>query len=264
MQLIDSLQAGNAAARTLRRDLHAHPELRFEEHRTSDLVARVLAGLGIEVHRGLGGTGLVGVIRAGQSRRSIGLRADMDALPMQEVNTFEHRSRFDGRMHACGHDGHTAMLLAAAGHLATTRCFDGTVYLIFQPAEEGGAGARRMIEDGLFDRFPAEAVFALHNWPGFPFGQFVALPGPVMASTNEFDIRVRGLGGHAAMPHLAHDPVLCAAQIVQGLQSIVSREKDPARSAVLSVTRLRAGEAITTRFSDGAVQSRVEAPPPPP
>jgi amidohydrolase len=269
VQLIDSLLAGKAAARALRRDLHAHPELRFEERRTSDLVARELADHGIEVHRGLGGTGLVGVIRAGQSRRCIGLRADMDALPLQEVNSFEHRSRFDGRMHACGHDGHTAMLLAAAGHLASTRCFDGTVYLIFQPAEEGGAGARRMIEDGLFDRFPADAVFALHNWPGFPFGQFVALPGPVMASTNEFDIRVHGLGGHAAMPHLAHDPVLSAVQIVQGLQSIVSREKDPARSAVLSVTRLRAGEAInaipdqaqiagTVRTFDDAVTSLFE------
>jgi hippurate hydrolase len=243
MQLIEDLVRSNPESRALRRDLHAHPELRFEEHRTSDLVARTLERHGIPVHRGLGGTGVVGVIRAGASKRSVGLRADMDALPVQEVNTFAHRSRFDGRMHACGHDGHTAMLLAAARHLAATRAFDGTVVLIFQPAEEGGAGARKMIEDGLFERFACDAVFALHNWPGYALGQFVALPGPIMASTNEFDITVRGQGGHAAMPHLCIDPVLCAAQIVQALQGHVTRDKDPAQSAVLSVTKIHAGHA---------------------
>jgi amidohydrolase len=243
VQLIDSLVQSNTESRALRRDLHAHPELRFEEHRTSDVVARTLAQAGIEVHRGLGGTGVVGVIRSGSSGRSIGLRADMDALPVQEINIFEHRSRFEGRMHACGHDGHTAMLLAAARHLAATRAFRGNVVLIFQPAEEGGRGALKMIEDGLFEQFPCDAVFAMHNWPGFGFGQFVALPGPIMASTNEFDITVQGVGGHAAMPHLGADPVLTAVQIVQGLQSIVTREKDPARSAVLSVTQIHAGRA---------------------
>jgi len=243
MQLIESLTKAKAELQAIRRDLHAHPELRFEERRTADLVARTLAGWGIEVHRGLGGTGVVGLIRSGQSRRSIGLRADMDALPVQEVNTFVHRSRFDGRMHACGHDGHTAMLLAAARHLAAARTFDGTVVLIFQPAEEGGAGADRMIREGLFERFHCDAVFALHNWPGLAVGQFAVAPGPMLASTNEFEIRVSGRGGHAAMPHLTVDPVLIAVQIVQGLQGIVTRTRNPIDPAVLSVTMIHAGDA---------------------
>jgi amidohydrolase len=243
MQLIDSLAQSRSELQAIRRDLHAHPELRFEEQRTADLVARTLAGWGVEVHRGLAGTGVVGVVRGGKPGRSIGLRADMDALPIQEINSFVHRSQFDGRMHACGHDGHTAMLLAGARHLASTRNFDGTVVLIFQPAEEGGAGADRMIRDGLFERFPCDAVFALHNWPGLAVGQFAVAPGPMLASTNEFEIQVTGRGGHAAMPHLTIDPILIAVQIVQGLQGIVSRTRNPIDSAVLSVTMLHAGDA---------------------
>ncbi len=251
MQLIDNVVRSQSELQAIRQDLHAHPELRFEEHRTADLIARTLTQWGIPVHRGLGGTGVVGLIQSGDSKRSIGLRADMDALPIRETNTFPHRSQFDGRMHACGHDGHTAMLLAAARHLAATRSFDGSVVLIFQPAEEGGAGARRMIQDGLFERFGCDAVFALHNWPGLRAGQFAVAPGPMMASTNEFEIRVTGLGGHAALPHLTVDPVLIAVQIVQGLQSIVTRAKKPVDSAVLSVTMLHAGD-ITNVIPDQA------------
>jgi hippurate hydrolase len=243
MQLIDSLAQSRSELQAIRRDLHAHPELRFEEQRTADVVARTLNGWGVEVHRGLAGTGVVGVVRSNKPGRSIGLRADMDALPIQETNTFSHRSCFDGRMHACGHDGHTTMLLAAARHLAATRNFDGTVVLIFQPAEEGGAGADRMIREGLFDRFPCDAVFALHNWPGLAVGQFAVAPGPMLAATNEFEIRVTGRGGHAAMPHLTVDPVLAAVQIVQGLQGIVTRARNPIDSAVLSVTMIHAGDA---------------------
>jgi len=243
MQLVDSLSQSRSELQAIRRDLHAHPELRFQEQRTADLVARTLAGWGVEVHRGLAGTGVVGLIRSGKPGRSIGLRADMDALPIQETSTFAHRSQFDGRMHACGHDGHTAMLLAAACHLAASRAFDGTVVLIFQPAEEGGAGADRMIREGLFDRFPCDAVFALHNWPGLAVGQFAVAPGPMLASTNEFNIGVTGRGGHAAMPHLTVDPVLVAVQIVQGLQGIVTRTRNPIDSAVLSVTMIHAGDA---------------------
>jgi amidohydrolase len=243
MQLVDSLAQSRSELQAIRRDLHAHPELRFQEQRTADLVARTLAGWGIEVHRGLAGTGVVGLIRSGKPGRSIGLRADMDALPIQETNSFAHRSQFDSRMHACGHDGHMTMLLAAARHLAASRSFDGTVVLIFQPAEEGGAGANRMIQEGLFDRFPCDAVFALHNWPGLKVGQFAVAPGPMMASTNEFDIRVTGRGGHAAMPHLTVDPVLVAVQIVQGLQGIVTRARNPNDLAVLSVTMIHAGDA---------------------
>jgi amidohydrolase len=243
MQLVDSLAQSRSELQAIRRDLHAHPELRFQEQRTADLVARKLGEWGIEVHRGLGGTGVVGLIRSGKPGRSIGLRADMDALPIQETNSFAHRSQFDGRMHACGHDGHMAMLLAAARHLAVSRSFAGTVVLIFQPAEEGGAGADRMIREGLFDRFPCDAVFALHNWPGLAVGQFAVTPGPMMASTNEFDIRVTGRGGHAAMPHLTVDPVLIAVQIVQALQGIVTRTRNPNDLAVLSVTMIHAGDA---------------------
>jgi amidohydrolase len=243
MQLVDSLAQARSELQAIRRDLHAHPELRFQEQRTADLVARTLAEWGVEVHRGLAGTGVVGVIRSGKPGRSIGLRADMDALPIQETNSFTHRSQLDGRMHACGHDGHMAMLLGAARHLAASRSFAGTVVLIFQPAEEGGAGADRMIREGLFDRFPCDAVFALHNWPGLAVGQFAVAPGPMMASTNEFDIRVTGRGGHAAMPHLTVDPVLVAVQIVQGLRGIVTRTRNPNDLAVLSVTMLHAGDA---------------------
>jgi len=243
MKLIDSIVAEAASMAELRRDIHAHPELSFQEHRTAELVARKLGEWGIEVHRGLGGTGVVGVISHGTSGRAIGLRADMDALPLQETNGFAHASRHAGVMHACGHDGHTAMLLAAARQLARQRTFDGTVYLIFQPAEEGGAGARRMIEDGLFERFPMEAVFGMHNWPGLPAGTFALSPGPVMASSNEFRIVIHGKGGHAAMPHNAIDPVLVACQMVQAFQTIVSRNIKPIEAGVVSVTMVHAGHA---------------------
>ncbi len=243
MNLIDPIVSGAAEIAALRRDLHAHPELCFKEVRTADVVAAKLTEWSIPIHRGLGTTGVVGIVKAGTSQRAIGLRADMDALPMQEVNTFAHASRHAGRMHACGHDGHTAMLLAAAKHLAQHRDFDGTVYLIFQPAEEGGGGAREMIKEGLFEQFPMEAVFGLHNWPGLAQGQFAASAGPVMASSNEFKIIVRGKGGHAAMPHNALDPVPVACQMVQAFQTIISRNTKPIEAGVISVTMVHAGEA---------------------
>ncbi|MEJ2801343.1 M20 aminoacylase family protein [Comamonadaceae bacterium PP-2] len=246
MNLIDNIVAQAAAMTAIRRDIHAHPETCFEEHRTSELVATLLTEWGIEVHRGLGKTGVVGLIRGrdgGQSGRSLGLRADMDALPMQELNAFAHASKTPGKMHACGHDGHTTMLLAAAQHLARQRDFDGTVVLIFQPAEELGGGAHAMIEDGLFERFPVDAVFGTHNWPGMPVGDIALSSGPVMASTNEFKIVIQGRGCHGAMPHMGIDPVPVACQVVQGFQTIISRNKKPIDSAVLSVTMIHAGEA---------------------
>jgi amidohydrolase len=243
MNLIAPIVADAATIQNLRRDLHAHPELGFEEQRTSELIAQTLTGWGIPVHRGLGRTGVVGVVKNGGSARAVGLRADIDALPMTERNTFAHASVHPGRMHACGHDGHTAMLLAAARHLARHRDFDGTVYLVFQPAEEGGGGAREMIKDGLFERFPMEAIFGIHNWPGLEAGQFAIRSGPVFASSNEFRITVRGRGAHAAMPHNGIDPVPVACQIVQALQTIISRNKRPIDAGVISVTILRAGEA---------------------
>ncbi|WP_164962915.1 M20 aminoacylase family protein [Rubrivivax sp. JA1026] len=243
MKLIDSIVADAAGIATLRRDLHAHPELCFEEQRTSDLIAAALEGWGIPVHRGLGKTGVVGIVKNGSSARAVGLRADIDALPITEKNTFAHASRHAGRMHACGHDGHTAMLLAAAQHLATNRNFDGTVYLVFQPAEEGGGGAREMIQDGLFERFPMEAVFGAHNWPGLEAGQFAVKTGPVFASSNEFKVTIRGKGAHAAMPHNGIDPVLVACQLVNAWQGIVTRNKRPIDTAVISTTMIHAGEA---------------------
>ncbi|NMM77811.1 M20 aminoacylase family protein [Acidovorax sp. SRB_24] len=246
MTVIDSIAAQADAIAALRRDLHAHPELCFEEVRTADLVAAKLSEWGIPVHRGLGTTGVVGTVHGrdgGACGRALGLRADMDALPMQEFNTFAHASQHPGKMHACGHDGHTAMLLAAAQHLAQHRDFDGTVYLIFQPAEEGGGGAREMIEDGLFERFPMQAVFGMHNWPGMPAGSMAVSPGPVMASSNEFKITITGKGGHAAMPHTGVDPVPIACQMVQAFQTIISRNKKPVDAGVISVTMVHAGEA---------------------
>jgi hippurate hydrolase len=251
MQLIDRVVQFRADLQQIRRDLHAHPELRFEERRTADVIAARLQEWGIAVTRGLGGTGVVGSLSSGTARRSIALRADMDALPIMELNRFPHRSQHPGRMHACGHDGHTAMLLGAARYLAETRSFDGTVHLIFQPAEEGGAGAQRMIDDGLFERCPCDAVFGMHNWPGIEFGRFALTAGPMMASANEFAIVVRGRGAHAAMPHLGIDPVFIAAQIVNGLQAIITRVKKPIDSAVLSVTIIQAGEA-TNAVPDSA------------
>ena len=243
MKLLDALVTHAASIAAVRRDLHAHPELCFKEVRTADVVADKLTQWGIPIHRGLGTTGVVGIVKAGTSDRAIALRADMDALPMQEFNTFAHASQHAGKMHACGHDGHTAMLLAAAQHLATNRNFDGTVYLVFQPAEEGGGGAREMIKDGLFDKFPVQAVFGMHNWPGSEVGKFAVSAGPVMASSNEFRITIRGKGGHAAMPHNAIDPVPVACQMVQAFQTIISRNTKPIDSGVISVTMIHAGEA---------------------
>ncbi len=243
MQLIESILADAAAIATLRRDIHAHPELCFEEQRTSDLIAKTLGEWGIPVHRGLGTTGVVGIVKGGSSERAVGLRADIDALPMTERNRFPHASTYAGKMHACGHDGHTAMLLAAAKHLAQRRNFDGTVYLVFQPAEEGGGGAREMIKDGLFEKFPMQAIFGAHNWPGMAVGQFAVKTGPCFASSNEFKITIRGKGAHGAMPHLGLDPVPVACQMVQAFQTIITRNKRPIDAGVISVTMIHAGEA---------------------
>jgi amidohydrolase len=226
-----------------RRDIHAHPELGFEETRTSDIVARKLDAFGLEVHRGIGKTGVVGVLRAGSAERAIGLRADMDALPIVEANTFEHRSTHDGRMHACGHDGHTTMLLGAAKYLAESLSFDGIVNFIFQPAEEGIGGARAMIADGLFERFPCDAVFGMHNRPGLSLGKFAVRAGPMMAGGAFFDIRVTGKGAHGARPEAGVDSVLVASHIAIALQSIVSRNVRPLDAAVLSVTKIHGGDA---------------------
>ncbi len=243
MNLIDSVVADAPTIAALRRDIHAHPELCFAEQRTSDLIARQLAEWGIPVHRGLGKTGVVGIVKNGTSTRAVGLRADIDALPMTEHNTFAHASKEAGKMHACGHDGHTAMLLAAAKHLSRHRDFDGTVYLVFQPAEEGGGGAREMMRDGLFEKFPMEAIFGAHNWPGLGVGEFAIKSGPCFASSNEFKVTIRGKGSHAAMPHLGVDPVPVACQMVQAFQTIVSRNKRPIDAGVISVTMIHTGEA---------------------
>ncbi|WP_382154139.1 M20 aminoacylase family protein [Hydrogenophaga sp. ANAO-22] len=260
MKLIDSILTQAASIAAVRRDIHAHPELCFQEVRTADVVAQKLTDWGIPVHRGLGATGVVGIVHGrdgGQSGRAIGLRADMDALPMQEHNTFAHASQHAGKMHACGHDGHVAMLLAAAQHFAKHRNFDGTVYLIFQPAEEGGGGAREMIKDGLFEQFPVEAVFGMHNWPGLPVGTFAASAGPVMASSNEFHIVIRGKGSHAALPHNGIDPVPVACQMVQAFQTIITRNKKPVDAGVISVTMIHTGEATNVVPDSCEIQGTV-------
>jgi amidohydrolase len=226
-----------------RRDIHAHPELGFEEQRTSDLVAKKLAEFGCEVFRGIGRTGVVGRLRAGSSSRSIGLRADMDALPIQEATNLAYRSRHEGRMHACGHDGHTTMLLGAARYLAETRNFDGTVNFIFQPAEEGLGGGEAMVKDGLFDRFPCDTIFGMHNRPGLAVGKFQIRTGAMMAGGAYFDITVTGRGAHGARPESGIDPVIVASHITTALQSIVSRNIRPLDTAVLSVTQIHAGDA---------------------
>ena len=259
MKIIDSLVTQAAEMATIRRDIHAHPELCFQEVRTAEVVAHKLTEWGIPIHRGLGTTGVVGIVKNGTSSRAIGLRADMDALPMQEFNTFPHASQNAGKMHACGHDGHTAMLLAAAQHFAKHRHFDGTVYLIFQPAEEGGGGAREMIKEGLFEQFPMDAVFGMHNWPGGEVGQFAASAGPVMASSNEFRITIKGKGGHAAMPHNALDPVPVACQMVLAFQTIISRNTRPIDAGVVSVTMVHAGEANNVIPDSVALRGTVRA-----
>jgi hippurate hydrolase len=241
---VEKIRAYHAELRTIRRDIHAHPELAFQESRTSQLVADQLAKWGIEVHRGLAKTGLVGVVKGKKSSsgRAIGLRADMDCLPMHETNNIPHKSTHAGRMHACGHDGHTTMLLGTARYLAETRNFDGTAYLIFQPAEEGGGGGKVMVEEGLFDRFPMNEVYAVHNWPGLPPGQMAVRPGPVMAATDEIVVMVRGKGGHAAMPHLTVDPVVITAQVISALQSIASRNANPLDAIVVSVCSMETSQ----------------------
>jgi len=225
-----------------RRDIHQHPELKFEENRTADLVAAKLEEFGIEIHRGLAKTGVVGTIRNGDGP-SIGLRADMDALPLEEKNTFKHASSNPGKMHACGHDGHTAMLLGAAKHLASSKNFKGTVNFIFQPAEEGGGGGELMIKEGLFEMFPVDSVYGLHNWPGMPAGIFGVGSGPIMASVDTFDLTINGRGGHAAMPDQCIDPIVIASQVVSALQTIPSRNTHPVDSVVISVTQIHAGDA---------------------
>lgn len=266
-RLLDTLAPRLVA---LRRDLHAHPELAFAEQRTADVVAAFLGDSGVEVTRGLARTGVVGTLRVGDGRGAVALRADMDALPLQELNEVEHRSRHAGRMHACGHDGHIAMLLGAAQVLAATRRFCGTVHFVFQPAEEMAGGGRAMIEDGLFERFPVDAAFALHNWPGLEVGHLAVHPGPMMAGADLFEIRVRGQGAHAAMPHQGRDAVLAGATLVQTLQSLVARNVNPQDAAVVSVTRFQAGhgdnvlpdEAVlggTVRMLDAGVRELLRA-----
>ncbi|MFY9350992.1 M20 aminoacylase family protein [Sphingobium sp.] len=253
-----------------RRDIHAHPELGFCEHRTAGRIAEQLRALGLEVHEGIGRTGVVGVLRNGESGRSIGLRADMDALPIDEQTNLPYASRTPGQFHGCGHDGHVAMLLGAAQHLARTRRFDGTVNFLFQPAEEGQGGAREMVREGLFDRFPCDRVFALHNWPDLPAGTIATRPGPIMGAADKFEIRLEGRGGHAAIPQDTPDAILAAAALVQQLNAIVSRRIAPTASAVLSITQIHGGHTHnvipalvtvsgTVRTFDPAVQDRIEA-----
>ena len=254
----------------IRHDLHAHPELAFAEHRTAGIVAQALKMLGLEVHTGIGGTGVVGVLRNGSGRGAIGLRADMDALPIVEASGVAHASKLPGVHHGCGHDGHTSMLLGAARQLARSRRFDGTVNFIFQPAEEGRGGARAMVVDGLFERFPCDEVYALHNWPELPLGTAQTRPGPIMAAADRFDITVRGKGGHAAQPHRTPDAILAASELVAQLHTLVSRRIDPSCSAVLSVTRIEGGHSHnvlpaavsltgTVRSFDAEVQDTLEA-----
>jgi len=228
---------------SLRRDIHQHPELAFEEHRTAALVAEKLRMWGYDVHEGIGGTGVVGVLKNGNGEMSIGLRADLDALPITEQTGLEWSSKKSGVMHACGHDGHTAMLLAAAKEIAEKKEFSGTINLIFQPAEEGGGGALSMMEDGLFDRFPCDSIFAIHNMPGYPVGHFVFRDGPTMSSSDYVTIEIVGVGGHGGMPHKASDPIVAASSIVMALQTIVSRNVDPQQSAVITVGAFNAGHA---------------------
>lgn len=242
MSTIPEIEARREEWVALRRDLHAHPELAFEEHRTAALVADKLSAWGLDVRRGLAGTGVVGTLSRGDGP-SVGLRADLDALAMSETNQFAHRSLAEGKMHACGHDGHTVMLLAAARHLAANADFTGTIHFIFQPAEEAAGGARVMIEDGLFDEFPVDAVFGMHNWPGVAAGHFALRAGPMMAALDCFDVSIDGTGAHGALPHRGVDPIATAALAVGAIQTIVSRNVDPLQAAVVSITKIHAGDA---------------------
>tara|TARA_R110002072_G_scaffold3830_4_gene27268 strand:- start:13347 stop:14525 length:1179 start_codon:yes stop_codon:yes gene_type:complete len=243
MNTIPALDAYRTELTKIRRDIHQHPELAFEEHRTARIVAETLEALGIEVETGIAGTGVVGSIQKGRGNRAIGLRADLDALPIHEANDFAHASKIPGKMHACGHDGHTAMLLGAAKYLKEEADFEGTVHLIFQPAEENEGGGRAMIEAGLFDRFPVESVFGMHNIPGMPVGTFAIKPGPMMAAFDIFKVKVKGKGGHAAMPQFTVDPIIVGSKIVDAFQTIVSRYIDPQQPAVLSITQFHGGDA---------------------
>ena len=244
MNLIDEIVAGRDEMTEIRRDLHRHPELAYEEYRTADVVAARLTDWGIPIDRGLGGTGVVGTLRCGRGNRAIGLRADMDALAMDELNTFEHASQHPGRMHGCGHDGHTTMLLGAARHLAEHQGFDGTIHVIFQPAEEGAAGADAMIRDGLFERFPVDSVWGMHNFPTVPVGKFITRPGPFLASSDTVRVKVNGVGGHGAMPHLARSPVTAACAIIEALNDFVAQEINAQNAATFTVGRIHGGDAI--------------------
>lgn len=239
---VETIRGFQSELAAIRRDIHAHPELAFEEQRTSQIVAQHLEGWGIEVHRGLAKTGVVGVVHGRPGDAAVGLRADMDCLPIQETGAVPYRSQHLGRMHACGHDGHTSMLLGAARYLAQTRNFAGAAYLIFQPAEERGGGGKVMVEEGLFERFPAREIYALHNWPGLPPGKIAVRPGPVMAAVDEIEIVVRGRGGHGAMPHLTVDPVVVAAHIITALQTIASRNVNPLDTVVVSVCSMHTSQ----------------------
>ena len=240
--IIGDIHSFHDELKSIRHDIHAHPETAFEEQRTSDVVAAKLSAWGYEVHRGLAKTGVVGVLRSGASKRTMGLRADMDALHIHEKNAFAHKSQHAGKMHACGHDGHTTMLLGAAKYLAQHRNFDGTVNFIFQPAEENEGGARVMIEEGLFERFPCDTVWGMHNWPGMDAGQFCVMPGPMMAGFDIFEITLTGRGAHAAMPHNGWDPIVAGSALVQALQTIVSRNTHPVEAGVVSVTQFHGGD----------------------
>jgi amidohydrolase len=260
MPNIDRIEGYADELTAIRRDLHAHPEIGFEEVRTSGIVADKLAQWGIEVHRGLGGTGVVGVLRGkGNGNKRIGLRADMDALPMEENTNLKWRSTIPGRFHGCGHDGHTTMLLGTARYLAETRNFDGTVHFIFQPAEEGLGGARAMIKDGLFEKFPCDEIYGLHNAPNLNHGELAVYPGPAMAGADFFDITITGYGAHGAMPERSKDPVVIAMTLGQALQSIVSRNVEPSQAAVLSITQIHAGSAYNVIPGEAKLAGTVRA-----
>ena len=269
MEIIKELKELQPEMQTWRRDIHSHPEIAFEEHRTAKIVAEKLESFGIEVETGIAGTGVVGTLKKGTGNRSIGLRADLDALLIHEANDFEYKSKNPGKMHACGHDGHTTMLLGAAKYLAENGNFDGTINFIFQPAEENEGGGKAMIDEGLFDKYPVESVFGMHNIPGMPVGSFAIKPGPIMAAFDIFNVKIIGKGGHAAMPQTAVDPIIIGTKIIDAYQSIVSRHINPQEPVVLSVTQFHGGDAYNvipneveikgcTRCFSSKVQSQLE------